>query len=36
MKKGLKRVLIASLIITGLLLILLMIVGYLVGRSTLY
>jgi hypothetical protein len=36
MKKGLKRFLIASLIITGLLVILLMVVGYLVGRSTLY
>ncbi len=36
MKKGMKRLLIASLIITGLLLILLMIVGYIVDRSTLY
>ncbi len=36
MKKGLKRLLIASLIGTGLLLILVMIVGYIVGRSILY
>ncbi len=36
MKKGLKRLLIASLIGAGLLLILVMIVGYIVGRSILY